>query len=345
VLTLNIKLAVPLTLSDNQQSENAIPTASSQILPMFVVAKCKLAASKLSKFIYSVNGRAFKLEEEESMFHKLTSIRITEEDATKNVIGGFEIIDCDYSVFYIEGYEETIRDFERVVEMNYSDSCKCIRLDRFKSANRIRPLVSPTLLHIYIDPSVQQICKWTSTYLQKNINSDCYKCLNMLLNLTNACFSDSLKPSFVSPPTQGMIFSLLKSYGKVLTLKESIHRAVAPKTLAETVQAIESHQHITVPILEQTQKETKFNSRISTAKVGSYNPSARQMLIQKYREPNFVKINAQVCFINQRNYTYYLQYEASTQHQVYNYSIQKNSSTAKQLESLKKVASKVFKTH
>jgi hypothetical protein len=294
-LSIHCKLSLPLVVKNEQTTElNHGSTTTKPILPMYIITNCKHAAVEIAKAIYYVNGHAFNLEENADMLDGLNAIRMTEEDSMKDVLGGFEFIDCDYSIFYIEGHESTIQKIQNFVENESARSCKCIKLDSLRSSNRIRPLVSPTLLHILVEPSVQEICKWTSTYLQKQINADCYQCLSLLYQLANF-YSTGSFGGILPPLKLGMIFSLLKSYGKIFTLKELIRRAETYKNrFGQPAPTNSMFLNTITQSIANHVDDSSSGSRDSKPKVDSNNPLMKKLEIRKMRRPNFLSINSQV---------------------------------------------------
>lgn len=128
-----------------------------------------------------------------------------------------------------------------------------------------------------------------------------------------------------------MIFALLKSYGKVLTALEAIkdfsgisaERRVAPAKIQE-------ESTIGVKQEESTADTNQSPNKAVLSKVDASNDVLmRALLLRKAREPNYLGINSQ------RTFQYQLKYEAALEHKVFNYSIQKNSTTSSQLEKLR----------
>jgi hypothetical protein len=168
-----------------------------------------------------------------------------------------------------------------------------ISLHEQRSHSRARPLISPTLLHVLIDPRIEEITKWTSTYLQKNINSDCYQCLQTLLKITQ-CFEMGTPTVNLSPPTSAMLFSLLKSYGRVLTVSEAV-------TMVDQFQEKDFKQNETsnssLVAIEKGEVSPKESSAICQTVAENADPfyiSRGHITSRKVREPNFVALNAAV---------------------------------------------------
>ncbi|KAI8929157.1 hypothetical protein BC831DRAFT_444904 [Entophlyctis helioformis] len=141
-----------------------------------------------------------------------------------NILTGYDIFDGENRVYFIEGLVDSgIPMLLTALDTGVPDKSS-YRVWHSQATTFNHPAwngPSPGLLHVMLDPDLSEILADRSTYIRDRLSKDCFDCLH-LIQETIKLDVISVQARMAAFPTQRMIFGLLAVYGRVVQFEDSI---------------------------------------------------------------------------------------------------------------------------
>ena len=106
----------------------------------------------------------------------LISFAITKEHEKLDILHGYHIFDAENHFLFIEGKDLSIKNLEEHLN-NLDQSYDCFFSKNESTFYRQKPLTSPNLMHLQLEPKISNICCWTKSSVIVNRN---YESINIL---------------------------------------------------------------------------------------------------------------------------------------------------------------------
>lgn len=106
----------------------------------------------------------------------LISFAITKENEKLDILHGYHIFDAENHFLFIEGKDLCITSLEDYLN-NLHPSYDCFFSRNDSVFYRQKPLTSPNLMHLQLEPKISNVCSWTKSSVIVNRN---YESINIL---------------------------------------------------------------------------------------------------------------------------------------------------------------------
>ncbi|KAI9098771.1 hypothetical protein DFS34DRAFT_618859 [Phlyctochytrium arcticum] len=269
-------------------------------------------------------------------WENLKSYEFTDEDRDKielDVLTGYHFSDVSVRIFLIEGLLGSgVNKLISTLQSHSNSSVKVMFNPDVTFTARIW-MNKPYLVNVWLEPSLKTIMGQTSTYLRKNTSLECFECADRLNQMVSLA-----KPSTVgSFPLANMIDALVSMFGRVVSFEEAA--PIAARRIrhalggAQSVQLANLQHNVQDFITLAPPYRGPTVLRPRSQGVESKNIDFEQWL--RYRrncQPNFITIN----YKKQAGRQALPRLRDYQDDPVHNYSIQTNSSVAKEMAALRR---------
>ncbi|KAL2915720.1 hypothetical protein HK105_204666 [Polyrhizophydium stewartii] len=256
----------------------------------------------------------------------LRTYQLTEDQrrsTSLDILVGYDVFDGESRVIFIEGLVEgAIKALLASLESIPDQTMHRVYHSPMITFNKpTYSRLSPVIMHVMLEPDLAVVLANKSTYIRGKLPRDAFDTLNLIHQMIDL-ESLSVQAKMTAFPTQRMILGLLGTFGRMVQFEESIPVGGFSASIGLLDEQRRGQPLNYAPGYHKKKDKTQLDI--------DNRETIKRMMERHLREPNFVLINS----LHESDYMPALPVRTHEQ-TVYNYSMQKFSTTQRQLQELR----------